>query len=521
MYDMSQASQPMNFSDLFAAQSLGMNPPPMSGAQSPWSGMMAGGQPPMSAQQPVQMPPEINHLNDVIQQYTQNKQDQTNNSGLVQQILSNRMQPTLDDASQSTAQTAQSFLAPHLFQPQTPDQAMAQRYQSQLAPYTQGMALANSSAELTGRNQTNAIQQQTGLPMAQAMLQKEQMANDIMSKTGMDRAQAEIALQHAQAGQATATAGYYGSALQRDLAEKQFDYQNNPANIQARMMAQYMSGLSGSGGVSSAAQPTNLPQSMPSPVGALPSTPISTGTSPQQQGIVPTQQSSGQPAFNPMGAMLAKQFGLENMQIGANGQPEMIPGTVTPGQKEIDTNFATNYQTYANAGGAKRTQNALDIIDQTINKLQNGELDTGGLLGRVTMTPQGEPSRTGMIMNAPVLVARNQIANAILPQAKALFGARVTNFDAQSLINSQGLDPMADKNTNIEKLQRLKASVLSGQQDLASSGQYFSQHGTLSGYQPQINVSQPITVISPDGKVGTIDPSELQPALANGWKQVQ
>lgn len=503
MYDMSQASQPMNYSDLFTAQNLGMNPPPMSGAQSPWSGLM--GAPQSMPQQPVQMPPEINHLNDIIQQYTQNKQDQQNNSGLVQQILSNRMQPTADDASTSVFKNAIS--APNQYI--SPDQVMADRYKEQLAPYTQGLQLANQSAELTGRNQTNDIQAQTGLPMAMASLQHEQMANDIMAKTGMDRATAEIALQQAQAGQAGAMGNYYNTTLQRDLAEKKFDYENNPANIQARMMAQYMGGLSGGG------QPANgnLPQMMPSPNGSLPSTPMPQGAS--------NQQPNGQPAFNPMGALLAKQFGLENMQIGANGQPQMIPGVVTPGQKEIDTNFATNYQTYANAGGAKRTQNALDIIDQTIDKLNSGDLDTGGLLGRVTMTPQGEPSHTGMMLNAPVLVARNQIANAILPQAKALFGARVTNFDAQSLINSQGLDPMADKTTNIEKLQRLKASIMSGQQDLANSGQYFSQHGTLSGYQPPINTAQPVTVMSPNGKVGTIDPSELQPALANGWKQVQ
>lgn len=323
MYDMSQASQPMNYSDLFTAQNLGMNPPPMSGAQSPWSGLMGAPQP--MPQQPVQMPPEINHLNDVIQQYTQNKQDQQNNSGLVQQILSNRMQPTADDASTSVFKNAIS--APNQYI--SPDQVMADRYRDQLAPYTQGLQLANQSAELTGRNQTNDIQAQTGLPMAMASLQQEQMANVIMAKTGMDRATAEIALQQAQAGQAGAMGNYYNSALQRDLAEKLFDYQNNPQMAQAKMMAQYMGGLSG--GQTNGA-PGNLPQMMPSPNGTLPSTAIPTmqGGNSQPQ-INPTQGAtppSGNIGFNPMGAMLAKQLGLTDMQIGPNGQPMPIPGAM-------------------------------------------------------------------------------------------------------------------------------------------------------------------------------------------------
>lgn len=103
----------------------------------------------------------------------------------------------------------------------------------------------------------------------------------------------------------------------------------------------------------------------------------------------------------------------------------------------------------------------------------------------------GEPTGLGKVFNRDVLIARNNISSAILPQAKALFGARVTNFDAQSLINSQGLDPMADTQTNINKLQNLVNSLKSGQQDLQTSGQYFQQHGTLAGYQPNANPVQP------------------------------
>lgn len=219
------------------------------------------------------------------------------------------------------------------------------------------------------------------------------------------------------------------------------------------------------------------------------------GSGGQSNGATPM---NGQPQFNPRGAMLAKAMGLpEGMQIGSGGQPEQIPGMITPGQKEQDTNFAQAWQTYSNTGGAERTQNAIATVDDIINQLKSGKIQTGGVGGAFALEG-GEPSWIGKAMNSPVLVARTRISNAILPQAKALFGARVTNFDAQSLINSQGLDPMAPTDTNIQKLEMLKSSLLSGQKDLQNSGQYFQQHGTLSGYQPQIqSMTAPYSVPQP------------------------
>lgn len=416
--------QPMNASDLFMAQNLGLNP----SAPPPMPGMMpSGASQPMAGPQNVQMPPEIQHLGDVLQQYTQNKQDQQNNSGLVQQILSNRMQPELQDASRSVFQSNQngSYV--------DPSQAMAQRYQSELAPYTQGLGLANQNAELTGRLNANNIQQLTGLPAAQA----------------------DIAMKNAQAG-------YYGSALQRDLAEKAFSYANDPQMLQSKAMANLLSGVTGGQSQGGA----NLPQAM---------------------------QQNGQPQI----PIISRGAILDKL------------GMVTEGQKEQDKNFADSWQTYSNAGGALRTQNAIATVDNAINQLKSGQLGSGGLMDRLSMNPNGEPSWTGMLANAPILVARNQIASAILPQAKALFGARVTNFDAQSLINSQGLDPLAPPDVNIQKLERLKSSLISGQQDLINSGQYFQNNGTLSGYQSpsaqqnsQQNIGQQQSIIQ-EGSTAT------------------
>lgn len=206
----------------------------------------------------------------------------------------------------------------------------------------------------------------------------------------------------------------------------------------------------------------------------------------------------------------------ENYQY-VNGQLQKVTGAApSAAQQEIDKNFGESWQTYNNAGGAERVKNSLAVIDQTINQLQNGTLTTGGPIDRMAMR-NGEQTAEGQMFDAPLLTARNNIAAGILPQAKALFGSRVTNFDAQSIVNSKGLDPMGSTEANIAKLQRLKNEVLAGQQDVENSGQYFQDHsGTLNGYQNPNASSLSPHITDSNNKV---DPAFIASGKARGFIQ--
>lgn len=88
-------------------------------------------------QQVQSQPPNVNNmLNQILSQYTSDKQAQNTGTGLIQQILGNRIQPTMQDVAQSINNTASSFGAPDQFKAEDPNQAMASRIESQLAPYT-------------------------------------------------------------------------------------------------------------------------------------------------------------------------------------------------------------------------------------------------------------------------------------------------------------------------------------------------------------------------------------------------
>lgn len=106
-------------------------------------------------QQPTQVPPQLQHANDVLNQYIQSKQAQRGANGLTESILANRFQPESQDVARSITQTAQSYGAPELFKPVTPSGAMAERYTNELAPYT-------SMLEAQGKLGTNMMNQAGG-----------------------------------------------------------------------------------------------------------------------------------------------------------------------------------------------------------------------------------------------------------------------------------------------------------------------------------------------------------------------
>lgn len=118
---------------------------------------------PSMGPQPTQMPPEAQHVNDVIGQYLQNQQQNQPNS-MLQQILSNRMQPDLSDAATAGLRETQSYASPQGFRPYSPEQVMAEKNAYQLAPYTSMLDIGNKQAEL----QKNQVGAQYAEPEAQA-----------------------------------------------------------------------------------------------------------------------------------------------------------------------------------------------------------------------------------------------------------------------------------------------------------------------------------------------------------------
>lgn len=154
----------MGFMDNYPGQNIGVLPATPIQNYPPQTG------------QGYQQQPDLTHLNDVFNQYMSNQQQQ-NPTGTIQQILSNRFQPTSGDVGMSIANNAQSFLAPGMFQQTTPGQVMAQRYNAELSPYSsmleaqlkQGTQYMNMSGGGTGVLTNRMMQDNPGMSFTQAL----------------------------------------------------------------------------------------------------------------------------------------------------------------------------------------------------------------------------------------------------------------------------------------------------------------------------------------------------------------
>ncbi|CAM5999278.1 unnamed protein product [Sphagnum balticum] len=111
-----------------------------------------------------------------------------------------------------------------------------------------------------------------------------------------------------------------------------------------------------------------------------------------------------------------------------------------PGQKDVDGEFAKTYTSFANGGGEKNLQIANNVLDDTINGLKNGTIQTGRLMDRMATDQGGH---------------QNYIGKSIDPQSN---------------------------DENIKQLTNLKNRMAASHDDLLNSGQYFQKNGTLAGY---------------------------------------
>lgn len=439
--------------------------------------------------------------------------------GLAQQILSGRFnQPDMGDVGQSAYLTTQSALNPNVYRPMSPEQVRGQNEQALLDPYTkmleaQKLELGNqyiaplAQSQLTREYLANNVANQTALPLAQQDLQQKILANQIQQQTGLplaeanlkaaqvtaqyapQMAQSEIGLRGAQSGLAGAQAGYYEDALQRDLAEKQFDYQNNPANMQARMMGNYMASLTGQQPQSQISQSVGVPSgSGMSPVPAsMPNAPAS-GGSPQQMNSIPQQmQQNAQPqsGFNPMGAVLAKQLGLTDMQIGPNGQPMPIPGSMKFENGQVVT-FDQNGQPKMSIPiNDKARANTESIFGQLSDKLDQLKAAGGAVsetqgwtqnqMNRALSSPEAQNFQAG----SKAQTIRSEMTSLVMQalpdymQAKGITPGMERSLGGQELIlEAIGINP----GTSVEA----SKAILANLSKVAGTGAYAQKYGSNS-----------------------------------------
>lgn len=433
-------------------------------------------QQPVMPASPMQPPPkpQADYLNQVLAQQQQDKQSAQSNGGLIQQILSQRMQPTMQDVADTSYQRGMNPT-----EAISANQVMANNINQQLSPYSTALGLQKSAME-------NRYYPQ----LQEAAVQKAQIENQFAPA----KAQSEIGLQGAQAKS-------LNDALKRQLAVLQYTYANDPQMAQAKMMAAYMASLGGQN------QQPNAASTMPTQgMNAAPQQreasfmPPNTGViaAQKQQNNVSQQQNpqSAQPqgiGFNPMGAMLAKSLGLTDMQIGPNGQPMPIPGASKIENGEVITFGPNGVPTKTipkNPGASSAIDNTAQFLSDKLDELKTAGSAVSesqsylqNMGNRIGNTESAQWFQPGSKANTIIASMAKYIMQAMpdYMQAKGITPGMERTVEGQKMIlNSVGVDPTQNIEASKEGLKNLSNIAGTGQYARTSASQLMP---TIAGPQ--------------------------------------
>lgn len=510
---------------------------------------------PSYAPQSNLQPQDLQHVNDVMNQYIQSKQSQQN-GGLLQQILSNRMQPQDQDIMSAGVREAQSYASPGGFKPYTPEGQMADRITQQLSPYSDALKLAQQGETLSGDQMQNRVYAETGLPTAQANLLQLQQQNNIRGQTGLPLSQA--ALENAQITNRflpqtlqseNALRGAQIPGLIAETAGRNITNQYLPQSLQAEIDAKkaqaalamgsniFASPMGGNAGFGAANGNTPFPSGgMSTPNGEV------APANNQQGQAAPTNGYAFLQRLTPQAAAQVKAL-AEGRMAFPSGFALKTPywQNMLSAVSQYDPNFdAVNFNSRLatrksftsgpdanNIAALNTAMSHLSTLQDAYQTLDNSDVPyynqainfVGNAVGNKTIQTNtanvsadseavshelAKVFRSTGMSEGEIDAWKNKISTSAGPaQSTALINSALNLMDGR--LQALGAKYNQGMGTTTDPIQLLSPEAQTAYTKLRSAG----------------TQGQKIKVSSPDGTVGTIDPSELQDALKNGWKQVQ
>jgi hypothetical protein len=164
-----------------------------------------------------------------------------------------------------------------------------------------------------------------------------------------------------------------------------------------------------------------------------------------------------------------------NKQLELARQKQKQKGSMqfSPGQKKIDTEFAKEYNEWT-SGGADVAKNEIDKLQNVVDRLEGGEVTTGGLTGLF-------PDR---MTSDEVLSARSDVQSTVMNSLRAILGAQFTEKEGERIIKNTWNEADSTKN-NVARLNRLIKDLTNKYRAKEQKSMFYEdQGGTLYGYKP-------------------------------------
>lgn len=217
--------------------------------------------------------------------------------------------------------------------------------------------------------------------------------------------------------------------------------------------------------------------------------------------------------------------------------------SLSPGQKMVDTSFAKDYNDYQMGGGKATVDKNLGLLQGAADTLADKKDLTGNWTQR---TPFFNSDAIQSFINPDSLKVRDDIRGAVQASLRQTLGSQFTEREGEAIFN-RSFDPKLSPQENIRRIQNVLGELKQNANAKEQAGQYYEGHGTLKGFSPAsqglLKAQAPANdankgLLNPlaPGQAGAggmqkvrvsngretlmIDPSDLQDAMKDGYKQV-
>ena len=149
---------------------------------------------------------------------------------------------------------------------------------------------------------------------------------------------------------------------------------------------------------------------------------------------------------------------------------------LSPGQKKVDENYATQYFEYMK--GSADTEKQLDQLGLALNTLQTSK--DGSITGRRVAALDAAGKLAYVDPEAQAVY--DQVTEVVQRNLRLVLGAQFTEKEGERLI-ARAYNPALGQEENARRVKALMTQIQTAHQSQKQMAQYFRDNGTLQGYE--------------------------------------
>jgi hypothetical protein len=191
-------------------------------------------------------------------------------------------------------------------------------------------------------------------------------------------------------------------------------------------------------------------------------------------------------------------------RMAATKKPGASMG-LTKGDEKRDTEYAKEYSSFFDQGGASRIESNLNLLEPVIADLEKEKTSKySGLLGDTVQN----------IIDPKTAETKTNITSVLIQSLKDTFGGQLSDGERKSMVDSVYKDT-ADPKANAKRVQEMIDKIKAGAAAKQAAGEYFEENGTLKGFKgtQSFNIGGRTVKVSPTEKTEASSPGS-QPSQA-------